>query len=373
MKFRVPYNYLPLQFGDRADIIAKWKELSKSGEFTLGPYVEDFEMKFANYMETDFCISTNTGTDALILAMKAVGIQAGDEVLTSPNSFYATAGAIVACGAKPVFVDVDARMQIDHKKIEQKITGRTKAIVPVYWAGAGPEMPYIEQIARNHNLKVVADACMAIGGRYAGRTAANWGDIAAYSMHPLKSLNVMGDGGAISTNNSEYAIWLKKYRNHGMINRNEIEFYGVNSRMQPLQAIVAAIEIEKLDDIVSKRNAIASIYDQELSRLSPHVEIIPRRTGDLETYCLYMIRVQRRDELLGILISAGIEAKVHYPIPLHQQNASRSLRLNYDDLPSADEQALSILTLPCHQYLDFEQVNYVIDSIKDFFSKRFSL
>jgi aminotransferase EvaB len=366
MKFLVPYNYLPIQFGGRKDIFAKWEELTSTGEFTLGPYVTDFEEKFADYMETTYCVSTNTGTDALILALKAVGIKSGDEVITAPNSFYATTGAIVACGAKPVFVDVDCRMQIDVELIEAKITQQTRAILPVFWAGGAPNMARIEQIAKIHKLKVVSDACMAIGGKYSGRTAANWGDIAAYSMHPLKSLNVMGDGGAISTNNVEYASWLRKYRNHGMINRNEIEFYGVNARIQPLQAIVASIELEKLDDVIMKRNKIASRYDEAFSTLAPRVQVVPRIKGDLETFCLYMIQVVDRDNLLGELIRAGVEAKVHYPIPLHRQAASRALKLNSDALSTADLQASRIITLPCHQFLDDVQVEHVIRVIANF-------
>jgi dTDP-4-amino-4,6-dideoxygalactose transaminase len=367
MNFRVPYNYLPEQFGSRDDIFVKWKELALSGEFTLGSSVELFEVNFASYMGTKYCVSTNTGTDALILSLKAVGIKEGDEVITAPNSFFATAGAIVACGARPVFVDVDSRMQIDHDKIEKKINEKTKAIVPVYWAGGGPNMLRIEEIAKRNKLKIVADACMAIGGKYSGRTAANWGDVVAYSMHPLKSLNVMGDGGAITTNNYDYANWLTKYRNHGMINRDEIDFYGVNSRMQPLQAIVATIELEKLDKVIERRNRIARIYDRKLSALYPEVQTVPRRDDDLETYSLYMIIVNRRDELLDTLIASGIEAKIHYPIPLHKQKASITLNLNDEDLLNAEEQALKIITLPCHQFLSDSQVEYVIQTITNFF------
>lgn len=368
MKFHVPYNYLPQQFGDRPDIFLKWGELAKSGEFTLGPYVQNFEEKFAEYMGTKFCISTNTGTDALILSLKAVGVKNGDEVITVPNTFYATVGAIVACGAVPVFVDVDERMQIDSTKLEKKIGKKTKALIPVYWGGAGPEMDSVINMARAHNLKIVSDACMAIGGYYSGRTAANWGDVVAYSMHPLKSLNVMGDGGAISTNNPEYAKWLVKYRNHGMINRDEIDFYGVNSRMQPLQAVVADLELENLDKVVARRNEIASKYDRDLSPLAPRVLVPPRLSNDIETFCLYMLQVDNRNELISFLNTVGVEAKVHYPVPLHLQKASQVIGIDCQNLENSESQAKKIITIPCHQFLKEEQVDFVIKSIQDFYS-----
>jgi dTDP-3-amino-2,3,6-trideoxy-4-keto-D-glucose/dTDP-3-amino-3,4,6-trideoxy-alpha-D-glucose/dTDP-2,6-dideoxy-D-kanosamine transaminase len=184
-------------------------------------------------------IGTNTGTDALILALKALSIGPGDEVITQVNTFYATVGAIVAVGARPVFVDVDDQYAIDARLIEAAITPRTRAILPVHWAGLPPDMPAIMDLARRRGLYVVEDACPATGAAYAGKAAGSFGDLGAFSMHPLKPLHVWGDGGAVVTNDDRAARWLRLYRNHGMVNRDEIEMWGVNQRLQTLQAVVA--------------------------------------------------------------------------------------------------------------------------------------
>ena len=244
------YNYLPKQFSDTKDIFKDWKKLISSTDFTLGKYVSEFE-KFEKYINVKHCISTNTGTDALIIALKSLGIK-NDEVITVCNSFYATTGAIYAVGAKPVFIDSDDRYQIDVNKIEKKITSKTKAILPVHWAGASPDMNKIMRLSKKYNIEVVEDACMGIGAKINNKCPGTYGKVNAFSMHPLKSLNVMGDGGMITTNDDNIAEWIKKYRNHGMIDRDNIEFWGVNSRLQPLQAIVAMHGLKTLKKLSQK-------------------------------------------------------------------------------------------------------------------------
>ena len=224
----------------------EWSKLIDTTEFTLGSKVLEFEKKFANYIGVKYCISTNNGTDALILSLKSIGIGKDDEVITVTNSFYASAGAIVACGAKPVFVDCDDRYQISLKEIEKKISKKTKAIMPVHWGGASPEIEKICKLAKKHNLYVIEDACMGIGAKINNKSPGTFGIVNAFSMHPLKSLNVMGDGGMVVTNNKKKFLWLKKYRNHGMINRDKIEFWGVNMRLQPLQAVVALEGLKRI-------------------------------------------------------------------------------------------------------------------------------
>jgi aminotransferase EvaB len=366
LEWRVPYNYLDQQFGDREDIFAAWRELAKSTDYTLGKYVEDFERSFSDYIGMKYCIATNNGTQALIMGLKALGIGPGDEVITPPNSFYATTGAIVAVGATPRFVDVDQRYQIDPERIEDAITKNTKAILPVYWAGAAPDMTSIYQIAVRNNLSVLEDACMAIGGKYKDpkriKTA-----LLAFSMHPLKSLNVMGDGGVIATNDKDAYEWIKKYRNHGMVDRDNIDFWGENIRIQPLQAIVASIELQKLDEIIATRNRNASYLDKHLRKLNPNV-VVPERTNlEVETLSLYIIRVAQRDKLLAFLHRSSIDAKIHYPIPLHLQKASRSLGYKRGDFPNSEIQAGDILTLPVHQYLTVDQLDFMLSKIAEFY------
>ena len=206
---RVPFNYLPMQFSDTRSVFKEWRKLIKSSEFTLGPFVKKFEENFSNFIGAKYCISTNSGTDALILSLKALGVKKDHEVITVANTFYATVGAIVACGAKPVLVDCNDKYQIDETKIQKAITNKTKVIIPVYWGGSAPNIKRILQIAKKNNLEVLEDACMGIGAKVQNKSPGTFGMIGCYSMHPLKSLNVMGDGGIITTNNEKSLNGLK--------------------------------------------------------------------------------------------------------------------------------------------------------------------
>jgi len=365
---KIPFNYLPLQFKNTSIYFKEWKKLIKSCEFTMGPFVKKFENNFSKFISVKHCISTNNGTDALMLALKSLDIKKDDEVITVCNSFYATAGAIVACGAKPVFVDCDERYQINSNKIEKKITKKTKAIMPVHWGGASPDMEKIMKIAKKHNLKVIEDACMGIGAKIKNKKPGTFGHVNAFSMHPLKSLNVMGDGGMVVTDNDKIAAWLKRYRNHGMINRDQIIEWGENKRLQPLQAVVADIELKKINSIISKRNKNAIIFDKKLSKIK-FVKIPKREKKNIETFALYMARFKKRDRLKKYLIKNGIEVKIHYPIPLHLQKASKILGYKKGNFPEAEKQAKELLTLPVHQYLSKKQINFIVQKIENFYNK----
>lgn len=363
---RVNYNYLQQEFKNPKKIFEEWKKLIKSTDFTLGHYIKKFELKFSSYVKSKFCISTNNGTDALILSLKALGIKSGDEVITVCNSFYATTGAIVAVGATPVFVDCDDRYQIDVDQIEKKITKKTKAILPVHWGGASPDMKKICVIAKKYKIKVIEDACMGIGASIEGKHPGTFGEIGAFSMHPLKSLNVMGDGGAIVTNNKKIYEWLLKYRNHGMISRDENTIWGVNCRMQPLQAIVALEGLKKINQVLKKREKNSKFLDKQLYKLSDKVNIPRRPRGYKETHALYMILCKKRDELKKFLEKNKIEAKIHYKIPLHLQKAYLN---NYKKvrMPKSEYQAKRLLTLPVHQFINNQQLKYIIKKINIFY------
>lgn len=366
---RVPYNYLPFQFADPEPYILEWRKLIQSGEFTLGSWVEAFEAKFAKYVGMKHCVSTNNGTDALILALKAAGINSGDEVITVANTFYATVGAIVAAGARPVFVDCDDRFQIDADLIEKAITPLTKAILPVHWAGASPDLHRIVSIAERHGLAVIEDACPAVGAFVGGRHAGSFGRVNAFSMHPLKPLNVMGDGGMVVTDEDKIADWMRKYRNHGMVDRDHIEFWGVNMRLQPLQAVVGSLVLDTVSDLVSTRNRNANLLDEGLRSLSEFVRLPSRINGNVEAYQLYMACFARRDELIKYLVSKEIEAKIHYPVPLHLQVAAKSLGYKKGDFPNAEKQAMELITLPNHQFISEEQIHFIISNIHEFYKK----
>ena len=364
---KVPFNYLPYEFENNDKIFIEWKKLIKSTDFTLGKFMQSFEDNFKNYVSAKYCFGTNNGTDALILSLKAVEIGEGDEVITVCNSFYATAGAISAVGAKIIFVDSDERFQINISKLEEKITNKTKAIIPVHWAGASPDMKKIMEIANKHELHVIEDACMGIGAKLNDKSPGTFGIIGAYSMHPLKSLNVMGDGGMIVTNNDKIADWVKRYRNHGMIDRDNIDFWGVNMRLQPLQAIVANEGLKKLNEVIEERNKNSKKLDKQLKKLYPKI-IIPDRYDDhIETFALYMIQCEDRDNLIKYLNEYEIEVKVHYPIPLHLQSPSLKQGYKKGDFPIAENQALKLVSLPVHQYLQVDQIDFMIEKIFDFY------
>lgn len=363
----VPYNYLPDEFKDCEHIFEDWKSLIKSSEFTLGPFLEQFEKKFATYIGAKHSIAVNNGTDALVLSLKAAGIGPGDEVITVANTFYASAGAIAAVGATIVLVDCDHRYQIDASKVEAAITKHTKAVMPVHWAGASPDMEGLISVCENHNLIMIEDACMGIGASVNGKSPGTFGKVNAFSMHPLKSLNAMGDGGMVATDCDDVAAWMRKYRNHGMIDRDHIEFWGVNLRMQPLQCVVLNHGLDRLQDTIATRNRNASILDSGLT-LIPEVTVPKRPDLHVETFALYMVLCERRDELIEFLNKNDIEAKIHYPLALHQQQAARSAcKFDPNRLEVATYQANHLITLPVHQFLEHTHMDYMVERIGAFY------
>ncbi|MBI4425465.1 MAG: DegT/DnrJ/EryC1/StrS family aminotransferase, partial [Elusimicrobia bacterium] len=294
---RVAYNYLDQQFADPEPFFQDLRKLVASGEFTLGPFVAEFEGKFARYLGVKHAIGTNTGTDALILALKAVGVRPGDEVITVPNTFIATVGAIVAAGATPVFVDADERLQIDASKIAAAVTPRTRALLPVHWAGCSPDMDRILETARAHRLPVVEDACPAVGAKIGAKFAGTFGKVNAFSMHPLKPLNVWGDGGIVVTDDDEAAAFLRLYRNHGLSDRDHVDLWGVNNRLQPIQAVVASRLMDSIEGLIEARRRNARRLDAGLAPLKKFVRTARRPEGHREVYQLYLACVDRRDEL----------------------------------------------------------------------------
>jgi dTDP-4-amino-4,6-dideoxygalactose transaminase len=363
----VKYSYLEQQFAEVDAHFADLRKLVASGEFTLGPFVEEFEKKFAAYIGVKHAIGTNTGTGALTLALKAAGVKPGSEVITVANTFIATVGAIVAAGARPVFVDCDERYQIDVSKIEAAITPETTAILPVHWAGCPPELEKILEIANRHAIPVVEDACPAVGAKIDGKFAGTFGKVNAFSMHPLKPLNVWGDGGIVVTNDDKLAEFLRLYRNHGLVDRDHVEIWGVNERLQPFQAVVGARVLDTVEGLVEARIRNAKLFDAGLKGLESFIRPPSRPVGYREVYQLYLVTAVRRNELLAFLISRGIEAKVHYPIPIHLQNAARGLGYKRGDFPVCERQSDEIITLPAHQHITEEEIAYTIEKIRDFY------
>lgn len=360
----VRYNYLPQQFNNPEEIFNEIRELIKTGDFTLGRQVQEFEAKFAKLIGTKHAIGVGSGTDAIKLSLKASGIGPADEVITAANTFVATVGAICEIGAKPVFCDVNDNYVIDAGKIEAAITEKTKAIVPVHFTGYPCDMDKIRELALKHRLTIVEDACQSILAKYKGINCGTFGVAGAFSLHPLKNLNVWADGGMIVTDHDWMADSLRLLRNHGLRDRDHVELMGYNSRLDTIQAIVGNWLIPQAEDITKKRQANARYYNAALSDIKS-ITIPPLNMGYESVYHLYMFQVSpsARDVLEKYLNDNGIEAKVHYPIPIYKQKAL------YDGnfFEKTDIQARRLISLPVDQHITREQQDYVIHKIREFF------
>lgn len=369
MSSKVRYSYLREQFAAPEPILAELAKLVRSGDFTLGKPVGEFEARFAALIGTRHAVGVGSGTDSLKLSLKALGIGPGDEVVTAANTFIATAGAIAELFAVPRFVDCDDTFCIDVKQLEAAITPRTRAIMPVHLTGEPADMPEIMRIAERRGLPVVEDACQAILAEIGGKRAGTWGRSAGYSLHPLKNLNVWGDGGVIVTDDDALAERLRLLRNHGLKNRDEIAILGCNSRLDSVQAIVGNWLIGQTEQITSRRIANADYYDSALRGVAG-VRLPPRRAGVRRVFHLYMIFAERRDELYRFCLERGVSAKIHYPIPLYRQEAFRDHGYRAGQFPVADRHAGEVISFPVDQHITRSQQDMVIDTIKAFYGQR---
>lgn len=376
----VPFSYLARQFrlaGPGEDvgsvlveqIFADLREFILSGDFTLGKKLEEFEDKFARLIGVKYALGVGSGTDALLLSLKALGVGAGDEVITSAETFIATAGAIAGAGATPVFVDVNDEFTIDVDLIERAITPRTKVLIPVYFTGNCPDMPRILGIAGRHNLAVVEDSCCAIDAAVAGKKAGAWGISGAFSLHPLKNLNVWSDGGMITTSSDEFAAKIRLLRNHGLINRDEVAVFGLNSRLDTFQAVVALRMIDDVRAITDRRIANATRLDAAFSPLADFIEVPKRRPDIRHVFHLYMVRAKDRDRLLTFCNENGVEAKIHYPIPLPYQRCCQHLGYQRGRFPKTERDCAAVITFPAHQYLSDVEIDHVIATVRRFYRR----
>ena len=366
----VKFSYLDRQFSDIDPYLEDIRQLVQSGDFTLGAPLVEFEKRFADLSGMPFAVGVGTGTDALGLSLRAGGVGPGDEVITAPNTFIATVGAIAMLGARPVFVDSNEGFVIDANGIEAAITEKTKAILPVHYTGNVADMPAIMKVAEQNHLVVVEDSCQSIGAQIDGQPVGSWGLAAGFSLHPLKNLNVWGDGGVIVTRSADLDHKLRLLRNHGLVNRDEVAIFGGNSRLDTLQAVIGNRLIGQTDFITDRRIENAGRLDKGLSDLNGYVRIPARSARVKHVYHLYIIRVEARDALLSYLNDHGVEAKVHYPIPVHLQPAAAELGYRQGDFPVAEADSKTSITLPAHQHLSDDEIDYVIEKVHDFYANR---
>lgn len=364
----VKYMDLPRQFEDGV-VVGRVAEEFKRCQFVLGPQVAEFEARFARLCGTAHAVGLNSGTDALFLALKALGVGPGDEVITVPNSFVATAGAIVMAGATPVFVDVDAEYLMDAALLEDAITPRTRAVIPVHLTGNPADMDAIGAIAARRGLHVIEDAAQAVGAAIGDRVVGSMGAAGAFSLFPLKNLGVAGDGGMLTTNSRQIFDKVMRLRHHGLRTRDEVEEWGVNSRLDTIQAIVGDAVLGTLDQVTAARIRNAAFYDQALTSLAPHVVVPPRRRGIKQVFHTYVVQVEARERLRQFLDARGVETKVHYPIPIHLQRAAEGLGYKRGAFPICEAQGERIVSLPVHEYLEEAEQSYVVEQIREFYSR----
>ena len=333
---KVRYSYLKQQFSNCNDLWINLRKFVATGDFTLGKELKKFEKNFAKLIGTKFAVGVNSGTDAIKLSLRALNIGYGDEVITAANTFVATIGAITEIGAKPIFVDCDDTfcMNVDH--IENKITNKTKAIVPVHFTGYMTYMPTLMRIAKKYKIGIVEDACQSILGSINKKNAGTWGDFGAFSLHPLKNINVWSDGGVITTNKLKHYQKLMLLRNHGLINRNTVKINGYNSRLDTFQAVVGNWLLPRAKHITQTRIKNAKYYDYHLSKIK-QIKIPPRPSNYKIVYHLYIVFAEKRDKLFKFCLKNGIEAKVHYPKPMYLQESLNYLHHKVGDFSVTDD------------------------------------
>jgi dTDP-4-amino-4,6-dideoxygalactose transaminase len=348
------------------------KAVLDSQYFVLGPEVAAFEAEIAQYVRVPHAVSCASGSDALLIPLQAWGIGPGDEVITTPYTFFATAGAVWRLGARPVFVDIDpVSFNIDPAKIAGAITPRTKAIIPVHLYGQTAEMEPILDLGRRHKLHVLEDAAQAIGARYKGHSAGTLGDATAFSFYPSKNLGGFGDGGMMTTPHAPLAKALARLRVHGMEPKYHHQEVGFNSRLDALQAAVLRVKLRHLDAWTAARRAVATKYRELFAstQLDPEAVVLPAENPDLfHVYNQFVIRVPEsvRDSLRDHLAERKIGTEIYYPIPLHLQTCFASLRHASGDFPEAERAARQTIALPMYPELSDPALRHVVDSIADF-------
>ena len=362
---KVPLLDLKAQYaGIRDEIRAALDRVLESQHFILGPEVDAFEKEIAAYCGSTYAIGVSSGTDALLLALMAVGIGPGDEVITTPYSFFATAGAIARLGARPVFVDIDARtFNINSKGIEARITPRTRALVPVHLFGQMADMLSIMELARKHNLFVIEDAAQAIGAELNQKRAGSIGHAGCFSFYPSKNLGGFGDGGMITTNDADLAARMRLLRSHGFRAKYNSEQLG-NFRLDEIQAAVLRVKLKYLDRWTEGRRRNAAFYRESVSR-SETITLPYQMPHSRHIYNQFVIRSARRDELMAHLRKKQIGCEVYYPVPLHLQTCFKELSYKAGELPASEAAARESLALPIYPELTAEMLQAVVEAIRE--------
>jgi dTDP-4-amino-4,6-dideoxygalactose transaminase len=351
----------------KGELMQAFERVLDSNKFILSDEVKKFEEEVAAYVGTKYAIGVSNCTNALLLSLRALGVTQGDEVITTPFTFVATAEVIAIIGAKPVFCDIEPdTFNIDPGKITVCLSARTKAIMPVHLYGQSSDMDRIMKIAQDHQLKVIEDMAQSLGAKYKGKMTGTFGDTACISYYVTKNLSALGDAGMILANDSELDGRIRAYRVHGASKKYHHDFLGHNDRLDAMQAAFLRIKLKYYDNWNEKRREIARKYDEALK----DVVVIPKiKDGNETIYHQYTIRSNKRDELRGFLKEKGIDTAIHYPMSLHLQHAFKYLGYKEGDFPEAEKASREVLSLPIHQDLTNDEIDYVIENIITFFRR----
>jgi len=363
--FAVPYTDFQVQNAEaREELRSAFDEVLDSGHYIQGPNVTNFEREFAEYCESPHATGLANGTCSLHLVLRAMGVGPGDEVITAPNSFFASAAAIALVGAKVVFADVNADANIDPDAIEAAVTDRTKVIMPVHLTGRPVDMVRIQEISDRHGLQILEDAAQAVGSEFRGQKVGSWGTAASFSLHPLKSLHAFGDSGILTAQNAELIESVAMRKNHGLIDRGTCAVWSFNCRLDEVQAALLRVQLRNLDKKIVERRRLAQRYNE---MLSDWVVVPEERDGEFHTYQTYMIQAEARDALQVHLRANGVEAITHYPTPLHLQPAAVDLGYKMGSFPVTEQLSHRVLSLPLFPRMTAPQQDITVDAITSFY------
>ncbi|MFN6499899.1 MAG: DegT/DnrJ/EryC1/StrS family aminotransferase [Nostoc sp. DedQUE01] len=364
---QIPFVNLKSQHAAlKSELLSAIGEVLDDGNFILGEQVAEFERQFAQLCGVGYAVGVNSGTDALIFALKALGIRSGDEVITAPNSFIASATCIRVLGAKPVFVDVGDDYNIDVNKIAAAITPKTKAIIPVHLTGRPCDMEPILALAQEKGIAVIEDAAQAVLAEYQNQPVGSFGIVGCFSLHPLKILNACGDGGVLVTNDPQLYEQFKIMRNIGLRTRDDCVLWSHNSRLDTLQAAILLVKLRYVHEWTQQRRQNARYYQTQLAGI-PQIKIPLEREWEKSVYSNFIIQAERRDELRQFLSDRGIGTAIHYPVPIHLSTIGKELGYPEGSFPVTEMQASRILSLPIYQGLTVEELHRVCENIKLFY------
>ena len=365
---KIPYVDLKIQWAyEKKEQLPIIEKILSQGTYVIGSEVDLFEKNVAKICGVKYAVALNSGTDALTIGLKLLGVKKGDEVITPPNSFISSTTSITHIGAVPVFADVLDDQNIDPSEIRKKITKKTKAIMPVHLTGRLCEMREIKKISKKFGIPIIEDAAQSIGSKYYGKKSGSFGEIGCFSAHPLKNLNACGDAGFLVTNNLNYYNKAKVLRNHGLEDRNLVKNYGFISRMDVIQAGILNFRLKKLNTTIKKRRDNANFYFKNID--NSFYKIIREKEYQYNTYHTFVIQTPKREKLIKFLSNNKVHTAIHYPIPIHLQPASKYLNYKKGSFPKTESQSKKILTIPIHQNLTKSELKRIVSLLNNFAKK----